>query len=145
MGSESESARSLFKQSLELMPWHARWKLKARWLARGLWRAITRRIPGYNAFRFAVSRIRRQGWSGLYEPPFNIAKQDRAAFDKRLRWHGWGVLQEDGGFRGYTPTRRTVESFRRTDEAWSALASVYHGRADGTAWAPLNPQGPTHG
>src|SRR6185369_4013789 len=50
-------------------------------------------IPGYKAVWLAWWRVRDQGLSGIWTPPFNIDKQDPTIYDKRMRWHGWGVLR----------------------------------------------------
>lgn len=119
-----ESPERELRQLLKALPLRTRMKLRAKWFAHG----VAARIPGYPTFVRLQYRVKRQGLSGLFEPPFNPHAQDRSRFDKSLRWHRWGVLREDGGYRAYTPTRRTVDPFESTYGAWDAIEDAYHGK-----------------
>lgn len=130
------------EQLLRALPLRKRlgWRwMKLRWAVLD----VLFHIPGfrraYHHVSFAVSRVRRQGLSGLWEPPFNIEKQDFAVYDPRLRWHGWGVLLELGGYRAYTPTSRTAGVLSTTAEAWGYLRTVYWKGQDATGipWEKL--------
>lgn len=123
-----------FQQLMRLLPWRSRVRLKLRWVAG----SVARRIHGYGPISTLLWKAKRGGWrSALCDPVFNIAKQDFETYDKQLRWHQWGVLAERGGFRGYTPTSRTADTFPSTAEAWAALKAAYWGRPNEVAWEPL--------
>lgn len=135
--SDGRQIEERIAEALALMPWQTRLRFQMRHRAREISGDILRLIPGYRAISFALFRIERQGLSGLWTPPFNIAKQDRSLFDRKLRWHQWGVLRElDGRFRGYTPTQRTAENYSSPEGAWIALEGRYWGRS-ALDWEPL--------
>lgn len=121
------------REAMATLPLRSRLSLQLKFF----WWDVRARIPGYHAISWACVKVRRQGISALWEPPFNIYKEDRTAFDVRLRWHGWGVLREPSGYRGYTPTRRTAETFLDLAYVWSALEAAYRGGANDWAWEPL--------
>lgn len=129
-----ESPERRLNDLLALLPWRQRWSLRVKWFVEG----VINCVPGYPTVQRLRYRVRRQGLSGLFEPPFNIALQNQASFDRRLRWHGWGVLSEADGFRAYTPTRCT-DAPLTLSAAWSALEGVYLRGGDGGAtWRPIS-------
>lgn len=121
---------------MSLLPLRTRLSLQAKWFFHGL----MGRVPGYRWTTWALFRIKRQGLSALWTPPFSIYKQDRTVYDKRLRWHGWGVLLEPGGFRAYTPTGKTAETYLSLEYAWGLLEAVYRGQGypDDVEWVKRN-------
>lgn len=129
-----ESPKQLLNEALSLLPRRTRLHLRAKWFVRG----VFSRLPGYGGFVRLHYRFKRQGWAGLFEPPFNITKQDFSAADTRLRWHGWGVLRVSGGYRAQTPTRMAL--FDTPEAAWQALEAVYWGKPSDLAWEPLGPR-----
>jgi hypothetical protein len=130
---ESDNLEAAYRKLLSRLPWRTRASL---WLDRQ-WRSFVRLLPGYRPITLVLWKAKRGGWGGIFDPPFDISKQDRAVYDRRLRWHGWGVLAEVGGFRAYCPTKRSDECFLDAAQAWEALERVYWGRVSDTAWTPL--------
>lgn len=136
MSGERSMEQILF-EALALRTWRQRTALRLRWAMRSVLHATVYRVPGYRPISMLFWKAKRGGWGGVLEPPFNIMEQDRGIYDKRLRWHHWGVLSEGGLFRGYTPTRRTALCFYTTAEAWVAVEDAYRGRGDPRAWEAL--------
>lgn len=121
--------RSL-EEMMRLLPWQTRLSLRLKWC----WIGVYSRIPVGRAVSLILWKARKGGWLGVFDPPFNITKQDRNVFDKRLRWHEWGVLSDGDGFRAYTPTSHSVERFSTTEAAWNSLGAVYWGKHNKSDW-----------
>lgn len=126
---------------MRLLPWRTRLSLRMRWLLRSISYATIHRLPDYKQVSLLFWKAKRGGWAGVFEPPFNIMKQKRDTYDKRLRWHQWGVLARTEGFRAYTPTSHSSECFPTTEAAWEALEAVYWGRPSKVAWIANLPDG----
>lgn len=129
-----DDVRDMTRQLMQILPWHTRLRLQMQWMLRDLSYATIYRLPGYRQVSLLFWRAKRGGWAGVFEPPFDIMKQKRDTYDKRLRWHGWGVLYRTEGFRAYTPTSHTTECFPTTEAAWKALEAVYWGKPSKVAW-----------
>jgi hypothetical protein len=119
--------RDLMASALALMTPRQRRRFWLRKKMRDAAYAVRRFVPGYRSVSLMVWRVKRQGsLRALWEPPFDIYRQDRDAYDRHLRWHHWGVLREDGGYRGYTPTKRT-EVYETPRQAWLVLEGYLFG------------------
>jgi hypothetical protein len=130
-----------FEELLRALPMRKRWGwrlMKLRWAMLDILFCIPGLRRAYHQVSFAISRVRRQGIGGLWEPPFNIEKQDFSAYDQHLRWHGWGVLREVGGYRAHTPTNRSAVLLATSTEAWGHLRTIYWrgNAASAISWEP---------